>query len=937
MRDADVRMSRIGDTMPMPDIRFSRSGQSSGRTQADPIWSAEPISKMDTFLYELQDKHIDTKRIIQAIQKQGKQISDEWNVYIKEALYHGRTAKKTEDFLTDEVKPAIELMAKHGISQEDMDEYLHARHAIERNRVMKERNPDREDNDGLSGMTDEDAKAILAKAKPGFKEAAKAIDSIIAKTRQELVGYGLEKQETVDSWAELYSNYVPLQREGFEDRPGTGMGFSVRGNSSKEATGSHRAVENILAHVAMQREKAIVRGEKNRVATALYGLAQQFPNSAFWKLDKPAQMTQINPDTGQVEVVAGDLADYKVPRVKYIGKDGTVKERIDQNYKGRNNVMTVRINGVDHAIIFNDQDARAMRMVESLKNLDADQLGEIVGGIGKVTRYIASMATQYNPVFGVINLIRDTQTAALNLSSTELKGKQGQVMKASMVALKGIYQDARAVRDGKHPSSPYAKLWEEFQATGGQTGYRDMFRTSNDRAEAIEKMLDPEWWQKGKFGKAITLNGILAKPEQLLFDKVGRKAFNWLSDYNLAMENAMRLGAYKVARDNGMSKDKSAFLAKNLTVNFNKKGKAATQAGALYAFFNASAQGTARIAETLHAGAKDGEFLGKTGKAIVYGGITLGAMNAIALIMAGFDDDEPPEFMRERNLIIPAPGTDKGYVSIPMPLGFHVLPNIGRVLVESAVYGKPMDRMTDLLMTMLESFNPIGTGASLAQTISPTVFDPVIAMAENKDWTGKNIYREDFNKTNPTPGFTRTKDSASALSKGIAEAINTITGGTEFQPGRFSPTPDQIDYLIGQVTGGVGREITKVMASADSAVTGEELPMYKVPIAGRLVGTSSDNAAMRDRFYDNVRMLNMHEAEIKGRREKQEPTLDYIREHPETRYIRMATATETQVRNLQKRKRQMIEDGKRESVKLIDAQIAAKMKRLNDMVSNAKT
>jgi len=40
---------------------------------------------------------------------------------------------------------------------------------------------------------------------------------------------------------------------------------------------------------------------------------------------------------------------------------------------------------------------------------------------------------------------------------------------------------------------------------------------------------------------------------------------------------------------------------------------------------------------------------------------------------------------------------------------------------------------------------------------------------------------------------------------------------------------------------------------------------------------------------------------------------------------------------LQKRKRQMIEDGKRESVKLIDAQIAARMKRLNDMVSNAKT
>ena len=36
--------------------------------------------------FDTNDKDIDTKRIIQAIQKQGKQISDEWNVYIKEAL-----------------------------------------------------------------------------------------------------------------------------------------------------------------------------------------------------------------------------------------------------------------------------------------------------------------------------------------------------------------------------------------------------------------------------------------------------------------------------------------------------------------------------------------------------------------------------------------------------------------------------------------------------------------------------------------------------------------------------------------------------------------------------------------------------------------------------------------------------------------------------------
>jgi hypothetical protein len=54
------------------------------------------------------------------------------------------------------------------------------------------------------------------------------------------------------------------------------------------------------------------------------------------------------------------------------------------------------------------------------------------------------------------------------------------------------------------------------------------------------------------------------------------------------MENAIRLAAYKVGLDKGMSKEQAASLAKNLTVNFNKKGQISNQMGAWYAFFNAA-------------------------------------------------------------------------------------------------------------------------------------------------------------------------------------------------------------------------------------------------------------------------------------------------------------------------------------------------------------
>jgi hypothetical protein len=62
-------------------------------------------------------------------------------------------------------------------------------------------------------------------------------------------------------------------------------------------------------------------------------------------------------------------------------------------------------------------------------------------------------------------------------------------------------------------------------------------------------------------------------------------------------------------------------------------------------------------------------------------------------------------------------------------------------------------------------------------------------------------------KLNPTPGFTRAKDTASAFSKMTSEALNYLSGGSKYRPGIFSPTPDQIDYLIGQATGGVGRDL----------------------------------------------------------------------------------------------------------------------------------
>ena len=898
-------------TPPAQPPRQGKVPLQGGQTGNNASWDSPVPSKLDTFLQVMQDKHIDLRRVTEAIKSTGKQIADSVNAYLQEELFHGRAAERTKLFLEKEMTPLVEEMRMRGVKMADFEEYLWMRHAEERNLAMEERNPDRDDNKALSGIDTETARDYLANLSPekrkAYESLAKRVDAMNKGTRRVWVEYGLESPNTVQSMEDAYDNYVPLMREDMDHGHGggTGQGFSVKGNATKRATGSNRAVVDILANMALARERAIVRGEKNRVALALIGLATLNPNPEFWKVNTPPTIRTVNERTGLVEV------------------------RVDPAYKSRDNVVMARTvrNGkvVEYSVTFNEHDERAMRMALSLKNLDQDQMSEWLGSIGNVTRYFAAVNTQYNPMFGVINIIRDIGSGALNLTTTKLKGKEGRILKDVPGALRGIYKDIRNRRGGKPATSEWSKLFEEFKAEGGQTGFRDQYKNAKDRAEAIEQALNPDWWMDTKVGKVLTAGGALNAPAGVFADKAVKPTFEWLSDYNEAMENAVRLAAYKEARDMGLSKQESASIAKNLTVNFNRKGRIGREMGSLYAFFNASVQGTARMAETL---------VGPRGKQIIAGGIALGVMQAVAMAMAGMDDDEPPDFVKDRNIIIPT--GDGKYLSIPMPLGFNVLSVLGRSIAEAFIYGKPMKRALHVGEVMLDMFNPIGT-ASVLQTLTPTVADPLAAIIENKDWTGKPIAREDFNSLSPTPGHSRAKDTSTAISRGISEALNYLTGGNKYRAGMISPTPDQIDYLAAQVGGGVWRETSKVGQAAESVITGQELPSYKRPLVGKFYGDTTDQASQGGKFYQNLKDLNELEAEIKGRKKDRIPTADIYVEHPEARLVGAANRAEQDVQELRRKRRKLIEQSApTERIKIIDMRITAKMKRLNEQVKQSE-
>lgn len=892
-----------------PDIMAKR------RALPTPTWVAPADTAIDRLRHTLQDKHIDMKQTVKAVREAIGDLGDKWDPYLQEELYHGRSATGFKSFLENELRPLLVDMQARGVTMEQLEEYLHMRHAEEANEYLAEINEGNPD--GLAGVATQDAKDYLANLSPAqlakFTALASRVDAIIKGTQQQLVEYGLEKQDTMDAWNAKYQHYVPLHREDMDKGVhgnGTGAGFSIRGPAAKARTGSKRAVVDIMANIAMARERAIVRGEKNRIPMALYGLALQSPNTGFWKPVNPqknrAALDAELVDMGLAPTQADNLVDE--PRQKRIGKFGMVESYVNVALRNAPHVVAVRINGEDRFLFFNKHNDRALRMAEAIKNVGEDQLDGFMGVVGSFTRLLAAMNTQYNPIFGAVNLVRDVGEGSINLSSTPIAGKQAEVLTEAGLLLTKVVKGRGRLSS---LSGADAALWAEFQSEGGITGYRAMFSRSEDRAKEL----------------ATELRRLMGNPAA----KAGQAVLDWLSDYNEALENVTRLAAYKVAKAEGLTNQRAASLAKNLTVNFNRKGAKTRYLGALYAFFNAAVQGMSRMAETLN---------GPAGKKIVAGGILLGVLQALLLAMAGFDDEDIPEFIRAKNLIIPASwlDDDKDYFTVPLPLGFSFLPSIGRLGTEFALGGmkQPGRYGTRLLSVLLDTFNPLDSSTPL-QMVAPTVVDPLAALAENKDFTGRAIAREDYNSLKPTPGHTRAKETASAVGKGLSWFFNAATGGTDYSPGGFSPTPDQIDYLIGQFTGGVGRELMKAQQSTTALVTGEDVSWNKVPLAGRFYSDANDKSAVSTKFYENVRQLAEHAAEIDGRREDKLDTKEYRAEHPEAAKAAKAEAVLRDIADLRRRRRHWLEKGDKVRVKEFELKIRTRMQRFNEEVEEARS
>ncbi|EMR9363516.1 hypothetical protein WKO20_004118, partial [Escherichia coli] len=818
------------------------------------------------FVRQMQDKFQVLKAVQENIRKTGGKIDDSNNAYMAEELFHGKAENDLNVMKERYVQPLAKLLADYKIAQADLDEYLYARHAPERNAHIAKINPKMPD--GGSGMTNAEAAEIMQRVRNSGKQAqydrlAGIIDDMLARRREIIREAGLEESGVVDAWQKAYRYYVPLKGQdvdGVVSLPRTGKGFTIGGRESKQAMGRASRAQSPSTQAIQDLSESLIRNRKNEVGNAFLKLVQDNPDKDYWQV-----FTDDRPDTMRVIAERKDQETGETIR--------EVVERPVPMAMMADRYFTTKKDGKTYYIKLHDP-----RLMRAMKNMGPETSNAVIRTLGKVNRFLATVNTSYNPEFLVSNFIRDVQTAVMNLkaeqgrSDGKLKGLDNlsalAVVKDSRSAMSAVYASLRG-KTLTGNGAQWQKVWKEFVEDGGKTGWFNMGDLEGQQKEMDRLVsLAKGGWKGQSIG---AWNSFL----------------NLVEDANGAVENALRLSAYKHARDAGLSRQQAASLAKNMTVNFNRRGEQGALMNSLYMFANASIQGTANLVRTLGHLNGDGPLLErlrwknlnvpqKIALAAVGAGYLLGSLNRS---VAGEDDDgvnwydKVPYHVKERNLVIMKSmfgGRAGEYWSIPLPYGYNVFFLLGHTAEGVAAGDLTASRAAgNVVGGILGAFSPVGSETSetlsgaLLKNAAPTILRPFANLAMNENFMGAQIYQENMPFGTLKPDSQLGRRSTPEAYKAFASWLNAFSGGSQYRPGAVDITPESLKFWIDYISGGTGRFISKTTDAAVKSLNGIDIPEQQVPFLGKISGVVMPYADQQ-KMYDRMTEVAQYHAELKS-------------------------------------------------------------------------
>ena len=617
-------------------------------------------------------------------------------------------------------------------------------------------------------------------------------------------------EEVYQTLVETYENYVPLKGidNSEEIFSGIGKGFSTQGKDIKKAYGRESRAKNTFVNSLVDFRTSILRVEKNKVGQALYNLVLENPNDNYWKASGLKYKPRYNQE--------GEL------------------EFMDPEQIGIQDFI-VRVDGKIKKIVIKDP-----ALLSGLKNLGA---GAGIPILQQANSYFRAVNTYYNPEFLITNFERDIQSAGIVLSGEQSVKITGQVMKNIPSAMKGIWKSNR-----KKDSNEWSELYDNFKAVGGKMGWFDNL-TLEQKIKQLERK--------------IKLSG---KPGIKQAKAVGQ----FVEDMNDVVESAVRLSTYKAMLDAGMTEKQSASVAKNLTVNFNKKGEWGSLINSLWLFANAGIQGSARIYDA---------FKHKRVKVLASALVSIGFLTSF--INRALDDDEwdqTDNMVKDGNWVLLLPNGKS--VTMRVPYGWGTFKNMGGI-AEEVMFGDTdiAEGSSRMLKSVVDGFIPL-SGGSFSQFLLPTVVDPIVQISENKAWHGGPIMPEQPQFSPKKPDAERHFKSARQTSVKVAKSLRQNTSG------KVDVSPETLDHIIDTFGGGTGRFLANTLQTGKSVISGEELELANVPFVRSKLRSSKSEYKAKNIVYN---MMNESARKVYSKEDKAK-FIKYLRFMIKDKHITRAKA-----------------------------------------------
>lgn len=452
------------------------------------------------------------------------------------------------------------------------------------------------------------------------------------------------------------------------------------------------------------------------------------------------------------------------------------------------NVIPFMEDGKKKLIVFKDEN-----IAEALSGANLQESGTssaVIKTIGGLTRMYNNLLTRFNVGFLAANPIRDVQEMAVALDSLNLP--KGAVSKTALSIPASQKEIFNHIYKGKK-SADYNELIKLGGAQGGQS-------------LSLKEVIDP-----------ITL-----KNKSLV-----NKVVNNIDNANEILENATRLSVFKQLKKSGVNKERAAYLANEATINYARKGTAGPLINSLYSFANVSLQANAKFLRAM----KNPKTAAKVAGTVY--GVSKGTTELNNLIDENWRD-HVPEKTRDTNIIIGL-GMDKdgkfSYAKIPVAQSLRPI-----LIGANAVNGDTPKKSSvgeKILNSFFEMFNPIGGNLdNPLSMITPTIARPAVDTMQNKAWTGYNITPDTFGKdVAPSENYFNNLGDTT-LGKGAIKATEVLADkGIEISPAN-------LEYLVKQYTGGVGKTVLDSVDSLVNLIKKEPVQGNQVPVVSRFFGQS---------------------------------------------------------------------------------------------------